>query len=65
MGFGGKAWERQGSRLLAFEGFRFCCLVGFGVVGFFWWVGLWVVFFFWVLCLWELRVYFRGALRFL
>jgi hypothetical protein len=53
-------WERQGSRLIVFEGFGLCCLVGFGVVGVF------VVA--WVLGLWKLPVYtsciIKGALRF-
>jgi len=33
-------WERQGSRLLAFEGFGLCCLVGLGL----WVLGLWAFF---------------------
>ncbi len=53
-------WERQGSRLIVFEGFGLCCLVGFGVVGVF------VVA--WALGLWDLSMYtaciLRGALGF-
>jgi hypothetical protein len=64
-------WERQGSRLLAFECFRVLGFVVLWVLGLWaFWVG-WVVGVFvvsWVLGLWELPVYttcvLRGALRF-
>jgi hypothetical protein len=44
------AWERQGSHLIAFEGFGLCCLVGFEVMGL-WVCGLDGLFALWVFLL--------------